>query len=61
MVREEFSLQSLRSAGASVDAHAGVNDRLFKNQGRWPSESAKDGHIDDKIEPLLTISSMLGL
>ena len=61
MVSEEFSLQSLRSAGASVDANAGVNDRLFKNQGRWPSESAKDGHIDDKIEPLLTISSMLGL
>ena len=31
MEREEFSLHSLRSGGASATANAGVNDRLFKS------------------------------
>ena len=34
MEREEFSLHSLRSGGASIAANAGVNDRLFKSHGR---------------------------
>ena len=39
--REEFSIHSLRSRGASAAANAGVNDRLFKSHGRWRSESEK--------------------
>ena len=31
---------SLRSAGATAAANAGVPDRLFKRHGRWASESA---------------------
>ena len=61
MEREEFSFHSLRSGGASAAANAGVNDRLFKIHGRWRSESAKDGYIDDNIEALLTVSRILGL
>ena len=59
--REEFSLHSLSSRGASAAANAGVNDRLFKSLGRWRSESAKDGYIDNNIEALLTVSRMLVL
>ena len=59
--REEFLLHSLRSGGALAVANAGVNDRLFKSHGRWRSESAKDGYIEDNIETLLTVSRMLGL
>ena len=40
---------------------AGVNDRLFKSHERWRSESAKDGYVDEDIDALLTVSSMLGL
>ena len=61
MKREEFSLHSLRSGGASTAANAGVNDRLFESHGRWRSESAKDGYVDDNIEALLSVSGMLGL
>ena len=59
--REEFSLHSLRSGGPSAAENAGVDDRLFKSNGRWRSESAKDGYIEENIEKLLTVSRMLGL
>ena len=61
MEREDFSLHSLRSGGASASANAGVNNRLFKSHGRWHSESAKDGYVENNIEALLTVSGMLGL
>ena len=35
MEREEFSLHSWRSGGASAAANAGVNNRLFKSDGCW--------------------------
>ena len=61
MEREEFSLHSLHSWGASAAANAGVNDKLIKSHERWRSESAKDGYVDEDIDALLTVSSMLGL
>ena len=61
MERAHFSLHRLRSGVASTAANTGVNDRLFKNHGRWRSESAKDRYADDNIEALLTVSRMLGL
>ena len=61
MEREDFSLHSLRSGGASASANAGVNNRLFKSHGRWHSESAKDGYVENNIEALLIVSGMLGL
>ena len=59
--RKQFSLHSLRSGGASAAANAGVPDRCFKRHGRWLSESAKDGYIQDKLEERLSVSKKLGL
>ena len=59
--RKQFSLHSLRSGGASAAANAGVPDRCFKRHGRWRSESAKDGYVQDKLEERLSVSKKLGL
>ena len=59
--RKQFSLHSLRSGGASAAANAGVPDRHFKRHGRWRSESAKDGYVQDRIEERLSVSKNLGL
>ena len=59
--KAEFSLHSLRAGGASAAANAGVKDRLFKRHGRWRSDKAKDGYIDDDLNALLSVSKMLGV
>ena len=59
--KSKFSLHSLRAGGASAAANAGVPDRLFKRQGRWRSESAKDGYVKDSEEALLLVSKSLDL
>ena len=56
-----FGLHSLRSGGASTAAQAGVPDRLFKRHGRWRSETAKDGYVQDKLEDRLSVSRSLVL
>ena len=48
--------RSLRSGGATAAANAGVPDRLFKRHGRWASESAKDGYVQDSLSPRLSVS-----
>jgi len=58
---KEFSLHSLRSGGATAAAVAGVPDRLFKKHGRWRSENAKDGYVEDSLEQRLSVSRSLGL
>ena len=57
--RDKFGLQSLRSGGATAAANAGVPDRLFKQHGRWKSETAKDGYVKDDLETLLSVSKSL--
>ena len=52
---------SLRSGGATAAANAGVPDRLFKRHGRWASESAKDGYIQDSISSRLSVSKALAI
>ena len=52
---KQFSLHSLRSGAA---ANAGVPDRCFKRYGRWRSESAKDGYVQDKLEERLSVSKL---
>ena len=59
--RKLFSLHSLRSGGATAAANAGVPDRCFKRHGRWRSETAKDGYVQDKLECRLAVSKSLGL
>ena len=57
----KFGLHSLRSGGASAAANAGIPDRLFKRHGRWRSEAAKDGYVQDSQEALMSISKSLKL
>ena len=56
-----FGLHSLRAGGATAAANAGVGDRLFKRHGRWRSESAKDGYVEDSLANRLFVSQNLGL
>ncbi len=44
---EKYGLHSLRAGGATAAANAGVPDRLFKRQGHWKSELAKDEYVED--------------
>ena len=59
--KSDFGLHSLRSGGATAAANAGVPDRLFKRHGRWRSETAKDGYVEDAIDSLLHVSRSLGI
>ena len=58
---EQYGLHSLRAGGATAAANNGVPDRLFKRHGRWKSESAKDGYIENSLEARLFVSESLGL
>lgn len=57
----QFSLHSLRSGGATAASNNNVPDRLLKVHGRWASDKAKDGYIDDSIQKKLLVSMNLGL
>ena len=57
----DFSLHSLRVGGATAAAAAGVPDRVFKKHGRWKSESAKDGYVEDSFHERLSVTKNLGL
>ena len=46
---DQFGIHSLRAGGASTAANAEVPDRLFKRRGRWRSENAEDGYIEDSL------------
>lgn len=58
---EQYGLHSLRAGGATAAARGGVPDRLFKRHGRWRSDAAKDGYVEDSLDARLTVSSSLGL
>ena len=59
--RNKFGLHSLRSGGATSAANIGVKDRLFKKQGCWKSEKAKDGYIKHSIRELVHVSANPGI
>ena len=46
---QNYGLHSLRDEGATAAANNEVADRLFKKHGRWRSEAAKDGYIEDSL------------
>lgn len=53
---------SLRASGATTAANAdGVSDRCLKRHGRWKTDSAKDGYVDDSIAKKLVITKKLNL
>lgn len=57
----DFSFHSLRAGGATAAAKAGIPDRDFQRHGRWKSDSAKDGYVEDSLEKRLKVSQALGL
>ena len=58
---KQYGLHSLRAGGATAAANAGVPDRLFKRHGRWRSETAKDGYVQDATASRMAVSKSLGL
>ena len=58
---DEFDLHSLRAGGATAAANSGVPDRLFKRHGRWKSDGAKDGYIEDSAEHRLEVTKNIRL
>ncbi|XP_077977463.1 integrase/recombinase xerD homolog [Glandiceps talaboti] len=58
-----LGLHSLRAGGATAAANAAIGDRCWKRHGRWKSDTAKDGYIEDSLEHRLEVtqkSSVLG-
>ena len=58
---DQFGVHSLRQGGATAAAGSGVPDRLFKHHGRWKSDTAKDGYVEDSVEGQLKITPDLGI
>ena len=58
---EQSGLHSLRAGGATAAANAGIPDWLFKRHGRWKSDYAKDGYIEDSTDRRLAVSRGIGL
>lgn len=53
---------SLRASGATDAANAdGVSDRCIKRHGRWKTDLAKNGYIDDPVEKKLFTTRRLNL
>ena len=57
----KFTPHSLRSGGASQAAANGVEERLISKHGRWKSERARNGYLEDTMEKRLKVSRSLGL
>ena len=49
-------MHSFTARGATAAANNGVSDRLFKQHGRWKSETAKDVYVFDSEEVRLQVS-----
>ena len=45
-----ISLHSFRSGGATKAANAQVSDPCWKRHGRWKSDTAKDGYVEDSLD-----------
>ena len=56
-----YGWHSFRRGGATKAANSNVADRLFKKHGRWSSEAAKDGYVDEDREAMLLVSKSLQL
>ena len=53
-----FGLHSLRSGGSTQAANNNVSDRLSKAHGRWRSENAKDGYVQDSLTVKLSVKKI---
>lgn len=61
--KSKLGLNSLGSGGATSAAYTSnsVADRLFKTHGRWRSENAEDGYVQDDVRTKLSVSLNLGI
>ena len=58
----KLGTHTLRASGATAAANTpGVSDRCLKRHGRWKSDLAKDGYIDDSKDKKLFITKVLNL
>ena len=58
---QQYGLHNLHSGEAIAASNSGVQDKLFKSHGRWQSETAKDGYVDDSLKARLSVTDSLGL
>lgn len=56
-----ISLHSFRAGEATSVANAQVPDRCWKRHGRWQSETAKDGYVEDSLDNGLIVSKSPGI
>lgn len=49
------------TGGATSAANNSVADRLFKTHGRWRSENAKDGYVQNDVRTKLSVCLNLGI
>ena len=47
--------------GATAAANNGISDRLFKRHGRWRTDKAKDGYVEDSIDHRMEVTKQIGL
>ena len=59
--RANYGVHSFRRGGATQAARAGVEDRLFKKHGRWLSDKAKDGYVEESLAQKLSVTQRLGI
>lgn len=53
---------SLRASGATTVANsANVSERCLKRHGRWKTETAKDGYVEDSLQSRLSVTRVLNL
>jgi pyocin large subunit-like protein len=45
----------MKSGGATAAANSDINDRVWKRQGRWKSDSSKDGYV---VELLIFVNQL---
>ena len=58
---KQYGAHSLRRDGATFSARFGVKDRLFKKHGRWKSDNATHGYIEEGVKEMLSVSKNLGI
>ena len=58
---DNISLHAFRSGGTTTAANAQVLDRCWKRHGRWRSETAKDGYVEDSLDNRLLVTKSLGI
>ena len=56
---KDHGLHSFRVGVASLAANKGIPDRLFKRHGRWKSDRANGGYVEDDLKMLLSVSKNL--